>query len=71
MTGQELIDWIIEHKAQDMEFVIQYCDNGGPYIGGKMIEYPVMASFKGTSVPYSNDVEITYGNGLIPNCVVL
>jgi hypothetical protein len=71
MTGQELIDWIIEHGAQDMECIVQYRDSGGSYLGGETIEHPVMASFKGTSIPYSNDVEITYGNGLNPNCVVL
>lgn len=71
MTGQELINWIVEHNAQDMQCVVQYRDSGGSYFGGEMIDSPIMASFKGTSIPYSNDVEITYGNGLNPNCIVL
>lgn len=68
MTGQELINWITEHKAQDLQCVIQYRDSGGPYTGGEIIDEPIMASFKGQ---YDYDVEITYDNGLNPNCIVL
>lgn len=71
MTGQELINWIVEHNAQGLQCVVQYRDSGGSYNGGEMIDSPRTASFKGTNIPYSNDVEITYGNGLIPNCIVL
>jgi len=76
MTGQELINWIVEHKAQDMQCVVQYRDGGGPYSGGEIIENPTMASFKGAGVAYSDEVSITeisitYGNGLNPNCIVL
>ena len=71
MTGQELIDWIVEHNAQDMQCVVQYRDGGGSYLGGEMIDSPIMASFEWAGIPYSDDVDITYGNGLIPNCIVL
>lgn len=33
MTGQELIDWIKEHHAEEMKVVVQYRDSGGIYQG--------------------------------------
>ena len=33
MTGRDLIKWILENKAEDTEFEVQYRDNGGDYYG--------------------------------------
>jgi hypothetical protein len=33
MTGQELIDWIKENRAEKMQVVVQYRDSGGMYPG--------------------------------------
>ena len=33
MTGQELIDWIINNHAEQMDIEIQYRDGGGYYYG--------------------------------------
>lgn len=33
MTGQELIDWIKKHNAEDAVIEIQYRDDGGFYSG--------------------------------------
>ncbi len=33
MTGQELIDWIKEHHAEEKKVVVQYRDSGGIYPG--------------------------------------
>lgn len=33
MTGRDLIKWILENKAEDTEFEVQYRDNGGDYHG--------------------------------------
>lgn len=31
MTGNELIQWIVDNKAQDMEILIEHRDSGGTY----------------------------------------
>ena len=33
MTGKELIDWIIEHKAENAIVKVVYRDDGGLYYG--------------------------------------
>lgn len=33
MTGRELIVWILENEAEDMQFEVQYRDYGGDYEG--------------------------------------
>ena len=33
MTGQELIDWIKQYHAEEMNVVVQYRDSGGIYPG--------------------------------------
>lgn len=33
MTGRELIVWIMENDAEDMQFEVQYRDYGGDYEG--------------------------------------
>ena len=35
MKGQELIDWIREHKAETADFVVQYRVDGGCYLSTK------------------------------------
>lgn len=33
MTGNELINWIKKHNAEEMKIVVQYRDSGGIYPG--------------------------------------
>jgi hypothetical protein len=33
MTGQELIDWIKQHHAENAVVEVAYRDEGGPYYG--------------------------------------
>ena len=33
MTGRALIMWILENKAEDVQFEVQYRDYGGEYEG--------------------------------------
>jgi hypothetical protein len=70
MTGQKLINWIVEHNAQDMQCVVQYRDGGGLYSGGDIPEFPILASYKGCDIPYDDDVKINYDTDE-PNCFVL
>lgn len=69
MTGKELIEWIQYNHAEDLECVVQYMDSGGSYYGGEIANSPAFAFYKEDANTY--DVDITYGNGLSPNCFVL
>ena len=53
MKGQELIDWIREHKAETANFVVQYRDAGGDYSG---VEEPLMMFEKHGLKIVRNDV---------------
>ncbi|MBP5597273.1 MAG: hypothetical protein J6Y02_17960 [Pseudobutyrivibrio sp.] len=33
MTGKELIEWIKDKKAEDLQIEVQYRDDGGIYYG--------------------------------------
>ena len=70
MTGRELIDWIRDSHAEDMDVVVQYRDGGGDYIGGGIVNEPVLANVRGAGIPYSDEVIIAYGGSPI-NGVVL
>ena len=70
MTGRELIDWIRDSRAEDMVVVVQYRDGGGNYIGGEIVNEPVLANVRGAGIPYSDEVIIAYGGSPI-NGVVL
>ena len=73
MTGRELINWIIEHQAEELQVAIQYRDGGGNYFGGEIVgmacdgAYPCLAHIRTDSAGY---VDITY-SGLTPNATVL
>ena len=71
MTGLELVTWIFKHDALDKQCVIQYRDSGGSYLGGEVADNPIMAFYKRDADGYPYDVDITYGNGLVPNCFVV
>lgn len=67
MTGQELINWIVEHNAQDMQCVVQYRDDSNAYLEplnrwneGSISKTPVLASYKAYDAPYDNEVEIKF-----------
>lgn len=70
MTGKELIEWIQEHKAEDMDCVVQYRDSGGSYYGGELVEPPQFATYKRDPDGHPYDVDISYRMGLLPNCIV-
>lgn len=40
MTGQELIDWIREHNAGDLEMIVEHRDSGGTYYTAERLEGP-------------------------------
>ena len=50
MTGNELIDWIKEHHAEDMQVVVQYRDSGGIYLGWDEEIVPVVNKSGGREV---------------------
>ena len=67
MTGKELIEWIQRNKAEDLECVVQYRDDGGTYLGGEILEQPTFAKFD--RYPHGYDIKITYLS-TSPNCIV-
>lgn len=74
MTGKELIDWIVEHHAEDMLIAVQYRDAGGDYFGGELVTRPILAHVRGSGIPYSDGVEIAYAYGdygLAANAVIV
>ena len=70
MTGKELIDWIVDFHAEDIDIVVQYRDGGGNYIGGEIVNQLILANVRSSGIPYSDEVIITYG-GLPVNGVIL
>lgn len=70
MTGRELINWIVDFHAEDMDIVVQYRDGGGNYIGGEIVNQPILANVRSSNIPYPDGVIITYG-GLPTNGVIL
>ena len=58
MTGQELINWIVEHNAQDMQCVVRYRDDRNTYEEGSISKTPMFASYKAYDAPYDDEVEI-------------
>ena len=70
MTGKELINWIKENKAEDLECVIQYRDSGGNYLGGEILQKPSLEEYKLVEV-LSGEVRIEYSVNGEPNCIVL
>ena len=73
MTGIQLINWIIENKAEDMYVAVQFRDGGGSYQGGELVDTdsghgtPCLAHIRCDSAGMA---DITYG-GLTPNAIIL
>lgn len=70
MTGKELIEWIKENNAEDLECIIQYRDGGGLYNGGELMEHPSKAHFELDADGHPYDVDISYIYDLSVNCIV-
>lgn len=46
MTGKDLINWIIEHHAEEKEIIIEHRDSGGSYYTAERLEKPSLCKFK-------------------------
>lgn len=70
MKGKELIEWIQQNNAEDLECAVQYRDGGGSYPGGEVVEEPILALIKRPRQPDVYDIEIVYHSKRKPNCIV-
>lgn len=74
MTGQELIDWIKNNKAEDKIVIIEHRDSGGSYRTAERLgefSEPALVMFSDelygeiSKLEYAHDVEDFKPNGII------
>lgn len=68
MTGNELINWIKENKAEDLLVIIEHRDSGGSYHTGEQLEDPALCRFSDENYGVIN--RIVFGDEN-PNAICL
>ena len=68
MTGQDLINWIKENKAENLEVIIEHRDSGGTYHTAERLIKPVFCTASNENFDVINNLDF---QTKMPNSICL